>query len=144
MGREEEARLRVALIHHLGKSPFSIEERPPAFQFSAFPAPEAAGDSGGPGPGRVSIERLIPAAAETLGPHPDLELGVVPYLLEPSALPRAGEMSCWVCPEAVSLGQAGGIRVGAGGWGRIEVFFDSWPLQLITPEADWVREGTRS
>lgn len=75
--------------------------RPHPFQLRAFPVPEAAGDSGGPGPGTVSFERQIPAAAETLGPHPDWELGVLPYLLEPSALPRAGERGCWVCPEAV-------------------------------------------
>lgn len=77
------------------------------FQFSAFPAPDAARDGGGPGPWRVSIERIMRAAAEAGGPHPDLELGAGPYLSEPSGLPRAGERSSRVCPEVVKLGQAG-------------------------------------
>lgn len=99
MGRAEGALLPVAATRYLEKDPDSRPRRanhpPPRFQFSAFPAPDAAGHGGGPEPGRVSIERLMQAAARPAA-------RIRTRRLEPRLIgshrhrPGAEERGCWV------------------------------------------------
>lgn len=107
MGRAEGELLPVAATRYLEKAPDSRPRRashpstprplhpPPRFQFSAFPAPDAAGHGGGPEPGRVSIQRLMQAAAR-------LAARIRTWRLEPRLIgshrhrPGAEERGCWV------------------------------------------------